>query len=160
MTLRHVPTLQVGLDNHVSKMEGAQVSAVDNHGDGVKGLQAASVMNEAILMSGLQLAGLANSATQINKGLQIGFYNQAGKDGWLGTSQGIQAGGINIASQLKGFQAGIVNYAKEIGGVQVGAYCHGGHGNYLQVGLLTQRSDGPRWSRFTPLIGFHRESRK
>jgi len=93
---------------------------------------------------GLQVGTLTDFDEGVMIGAQIGFSNQ-----------------VQSRAKLIGAQIGLTCNAQHLYGVQIGLICEGVEGTYLQIGVLTLRSDADKWyKRFSPIIGFSFERKE
>lgn len=94
---------------------GLQIGGFESMADRVYGAQIAGGVNGAKRVVGAQIAMLANYADGVD-GLQTAFFN------WqIGTSRGLQAGGVNIHDRFIGLQIGAFNSANDLTGLSLGA---------------------------------------
>jgi len=122
----------------------------------VRGVQA-GIGQRTRDMGGVQ-AGSYNEAEEL-RGLQTGIMNVVEEYG-CGAQVALPAPfGMNIVYEaFDGLQVGMTNFVKKkLRGVQMGLLCYANSGTFLQLGLLTVRGVGPRYTRYTPFIGFHLE---
>jgi len=138
--------LQASAMNYAKKLRGMQLG-IGGGGNECYGLAANLVINRNINLKGMQV-GAFNLLEDQGYGMQLGLFNCGGNPYIKNTKyNGVQAGVLNIVTdELNGFQIGLVSYAKD--------------GNYLQIGAITIRGDGPWYTRVSPIIGWHRKKDK
>lgn len=135
--------IAVGFRSRLGVLIGLELGLVNGQGnERIRGSQLGGI-NAAEYCGGIQV-GMGNSA-EVLTGAQIGILNMI-----------LQA--ANYSAKNLGVQFGLFNFADELTGLQAGLFCFASDGNYLQAGLLNVHGkEGPWYTRFSPLLGFHRD---
>lgn len=169
------------------KVMGLQASGLLGIAKDMYGLQIAGCMTGSGILRGVQVAplvsfnytdavGLIAGGVFIRsedlKGMGIGVivagdYMKGLSVGVLGTGfnhlEGVSISGmVSMNDETSGLEicGGISTVDKELNGLQIAPFCYAKDGNYLQIGALTFRGTGKWYTRFSPLVGWHKKSRK
>ncbi|HLD42437.1 MAG TPA: hypothetical protein VJB08_00430 [Candidatus Nanoarchaeia archaeon] len=147
----------LGFDNSRETVTGVQIG-FENDANQAYGIQLGAA-NSTHELRGAQL-GLINTAEGIGAQLGLMNFTDEARSVFPRDELKIQLGVYNGARNASALQVGVINFFLErTPGLQAGLVCYAEEGTYLQLGLVTSHGAGPWYRRYSPLIGFHRDTK-